>query len=486
MKKTGKRTDPNTPQETGASSLVDSTSQFETRAGCDLESLHDAASATAAIFAESDRAMNVAAAKACSLMLDQATSRYAAVAAAAALPTGYDSTLRSAALAAKAMADNPAIRLAELASKWEMARPALKLAEQASKIALFNPALDPARALREQLDFSPALKLAELMATDYHSSSLAGATVKDMYGSSALKLAELTATALNQSSALKLAALSVSALTDNATLRAAAQAASAINDDWRGLAKAFVKDSFAGSAGLKQAAAAVRSLEDANRWALASEAMKTWSTHKSPLLAYLSSNDSVDFDLLTRTEGMEWAGATAKNASAALVVNPELETEIVGRLESGQTIEQLPAPAKTHLRLYLWYLYQVIQLFVVIVGVWQAIDFLETKLASVDKPAEVKEAIAQLPDHHRELLAGYRVVTAGSVMLRIRCSASSDSLARLQLGDVLEVLEETEAWVKVSVDVAGESREGWVYRRYTAPIQPKKTSKRNSERSANG
>jgi hypothetical protein len=78
MRKTGKRTDPNAPPETRVSSLVEAISKFEIPAGSDSETLRDAAYATAAMLAESDQAMSLATAKACSLMLGHATSRSAA------------------------------------------------------------------------------------------------------------------------------------------------------------------------------------------------------------------------------------------------------------------------------------------------------------------------------------------------------------------------------------------------------------------------
>jgi hypothetical protein len=399
-----------------------------------------------------------------------ALSKAAAVAAATAGSLN-DPKLQAAAAIARSISDNPAIRLAQLTSKWTMDNPALRLADQVSKMMSHSPAFESARLIHQATDISPALKLAKLMATEYHGSSLAKAAIQATHDMPALRLASLADSVLGNRTALKVATLGSSLFADSSILRAAAQTARAINDDWGGLKKAFATDIFNDTVGFQKAAAATRALEQLDKWKLASAAVKAWNDRESPLLTYLSSNDAVDLSVFAHTAQAEQTGTIANEDLTPLLVNPELETEIVSQLKSGCTAQELPASAKSHLMLYLSYLYKLIMFILVLVEIWQAIDFLNAKLAAVEKPADVKEVIAKLPLEQKRLLAGHRVVNAHRVILRARSLSGSDALARLGLGNVLEVLEDSEAWVKVSVDVAGESREGWVYRRYTSPIQ---------------
>ncbi|MNR45849.1 hypothetical protein D3C85_1647430 [compost metagenome] len=102
---------------------------------------------------------------------------------------------------------------------------------------------------------------------------------------------------------------------------------------------------------------------------------------------------------------------------------------------------------------------------------WQAADFVNDKLSGVKKPTEIRQILEQLPHEQLGLLTGYRILIRDGVILRSSASKQSDVLGRPQIGTLVEVLEEGDAWIKVSIELFGEIKEGWIYRSYTAPIQ---------------
>nr|WP_277818065.1 SH3 domain-containing protein [Pseudomonas putida] len=106
-----------------------------------------------------------------------------------------------------------------------------------------------------------------------------------------------------------------------------------------------------------------------------------------------------------------------------------------------------------------------------VIGVWQAYDFVQEKLFGAESSTEITETLAAIPVDKLSLLEGHRVLTGDKVNLRTEPSEQSEIKALPQKGALLEVLEEGEVWIRVSVDVAGETLEGWIARRYTIPIR---------------
>ncbi len=189
---------------------------------------------------------------------------------------------------------------------------------------------------------------------------------------------------------------------------------------------------------------------------------------RTPLFAYLTTEEGRAKTQFIRDVTL---GDTSEFGNhQVLQAEPELETEIVEFLQSEGGL-QLSKPAHLYLFQYLRYLLWVAELYVTVIGVLQANEWLEGKLNAAKDANEVRAIVQELPHDKRELLSGYRVVTRDRLILRHSPKNGTD-LGRIQLGATLEVLEQDGDWIKVSVVILGEEREGWVYRNYTVAITP--------------
>ena len=299
----------------------------------------------------------------------------------------------------------------------------------------------------------------------------AAATLKAMNNNSSLKAAAAAVEAMNNNSGLKATAAAIEAMSNNSGLKAAAAAVEAMNNNSGLKAAAAAIEAMNKSSGLRAAAAAIEAMNKSSGLRAAAAALKAWGDQESPLLAYLATNVSPDISGLVEAAGAAQTRALAFGEAAVIRVMPALEGEIVELLRNGNAVEQLPKPAIAHLLEYVWYLYHAAQFFVLVVAMWQAVDFLKEKLSIVHKPTEIHQVLEQLPQEKLDLLTGYRVLIRNKVVLRSFATTQSEVLARPQIGTLVEVLEEGEAWIKVSVEIFGETMEGWIYRSYTAPIK---------------
>ncbi|WBL58839.1 SH3 domain-containing protein [Stutzerimonas stutzeri] len=190
----------------------------------------------------------------------------------------------------------------------------------------------------------------------------------------------------------------------------------------------------------------------------------------SPLSNFLTSNLTPSLSRFITAEGK--ADATAFATGNALVLNKDaaLENQIVEVLTNSGDVSSLSSGAIQYLQLYVDYLIKIMKAFVLVVAVAQAVEYVEGKLSAVSKTGEVKEALAELPNDHRILLSAYRVLIRDRVILRSAPDKMSDDLGRLQIGALLEILGQSGNWINVSVEISGESRDGWVYGGFTARI----------------
>ncbi|WP_264312446.1 SH3 domain-containing protein [Pseudomonas putida] len=106
-------------------------------------------------------------------------------------------------------------------------------------------------------------------------------------------------------------------------------------------------------------------------------------------------------------------------------------------------------------------------------AVAQAYEYVDSKLQGAASAQQVQDVIKALPSEHRALLASYRVVIREQAVLRAGPESGSAKAGRLRLSDRVEVLEERDGWIKVSVDLDDEEAEGWMSRSRTAPIADK-------------
>lgn len=257
------------------------------------------------------------------------------------------------------------------------------------------------------------------------------------------------------------------------------QAAAHIAKSWEGSpamqAAAQIAKAWEGSPAMQAAAQIAKSWDETSAQRVLSQFMspamrKTLEElQSSPLLHYLTSDRAPDFSEIIKAERRKYVSVKAAGDGRLIKVDSALEGEIVSLLSSGGT-EALPKAALSYLREYFRYLVRTMEFLVLIVAVAQAYEYLEGKLDGVRNPEEVRTVISALPDDQRVLLSSYRVLTRDRVILRSSPDKHSDDLGRLQIGTPVEVLDETDAWVKVAVEVFGEAKEGWVYLGFTAPI----------------
>lgn len=153
---------------------------------------------------------------------------------------------------------------------------------------------------------------------------------------------------------------------------------------------------------------------------------------------------------------------------------PEVvQSEVVDFLSRGGQLKQLSKQAYSHLVTVWTVLKWLASTFVFLVAVAQAYEYLEKKLEGVTSAQQVQDVIKGLPSEHRMLLMSYRVVFREQAVLRVGPGSGAREIGRLRLGDRVEVLEERDGWIKVSVNVEGEETEGWLSRARTAPIADK-------------
>lgn len=177
-----------------------------------------------------------------------------------------------------------------------------------------------------------------------------------------------------------------------------------------------------------------------------------------------------------RLQSLEELLARSKPELSDFVDNelPEVvESEVVDFLSRGGQLKQLSNQAYSHLVTVWTVLKWLANTFVLLVAVAQAYEYLEKKLEGATSAQQVQDVIKGLPSEYRALLTSYRVVIREQAVLRAGPGSGAEEIGRLRLGERVEVLEERDGWIKVSVDMADEETEGWLSRSRTAPIADK-------------
>lgn len=330
-----------------------------------------------------------------------------------------------------------------------------------------NSSLQQARAAVESMNSSSLQQaMAAVKSMNIPSMKLAMATV-DSFNSSSLRQAVAAIESI-KNPPWKQAMAAVNAM-DTASWRATAAALTSLNNSSLRSARAAL-DSL-NLASWRSAFAGLDSLTNRSALRMAAAAVTSWGELNSPLLSYLASDEAPDLALLLRE--------AAFNDPLDLIESGELEefeatavdSHIVERLDRGDAVEQLPAVSRARLIACLVFLIGMASAIVDVIGVWQAYDFVQEKLFGAESSTEITETLAAIPVDKLSLLEGHRVLTGDKVNLRTEPSEQSEIKALPQKGALLEVLEEGEVWIRVSVDVAGETLEGWIARRYTIPIR---------------
>lgn len=341
------------------------------------------------------------------------------------------------------------------------------LQARAAVESLNSSSLRPTLAAVESMNSSSLQQaMAAVKSMNIPSMKLAMATV-DSFNSSSLRQAVAAIESI-KNPPWKQAMAAVDAM-DNASWRATAAALNSLNNSSLRSARAAL-DSL-NLASWRSAFARLDSLTNRSALRMAAAAVTSWGQLNSPLLSYLASDEAPDLALLLRE--------AAFDAPLDLIESGELEEfeatavdgQIVERLDRGDTVEHLPAVSRARLIACIVFLISMASAIVNIIDLWQAYDFVQEKLSGVKSSTEITETLATIPVDKLSLLEGHRVLTGDKVNLRTEPSEQSEIKALPQKGALLEVLEDGEVWIRVSVDVAGESLEGWIARRYTIPIR---------------
>ncbi|MBS7559372.1 SH3 domain-containing protein [Pseudomonas sp. RC4D1] len=194
---------------------------------------------------------------------------------------------------------------------------------------------------------------------------------------------------------------------------------------------------------------------------------------RSPLLEYLVSGRGPDLGELIDGGGVATVSISL-SGDARVVTEAELDLEqqIVGRLESGETVDSFSKAQKFHFHAVINVLKMIVLYLAAMNGVREDLCSIQPKLLPTMTSNQVARAVrAAVCDVPVEFLSGYRSVKGEGVRLRTEPNMKSP-LVNVNLADraLLEVLDSSNRdWLYVSV-VGDEGVEGWISRKYTHPI----------------
>lgn len=146
---------------------------------------------------------------------------------------------------------------------------------------------------------------------------------------------------------------------------------------------------------------------------------------------------------------------------------------IVKSVQVNGGVQNLGAESRARIRDFFFVLLFIIEAINSLVSLYENIEKAKLAFAHVQTPAEVRVVTRKgLAGIDTTILQGIRVITGKDVNLRSDAGRKHDVITTLQIGDVVEVLDASQrAWLKIGITVRGEWIEGWVYRRYAAPIR---------------
>lgn len=191
---------------------------------------------------------------------------------------------------------------------------------------------------------------------------------------------------------------------------------------------------------------------------------------RSPLMEYLVS--ARDADLAPLVDGFGSASVTIKATADARVISPdkiELERQIVGHLQSGESLEKLSPAQWFHLKSVLNLIRLIVFYLAAFDGARQQICTLQPKLLPSMTSNQIARTVRKtLCDVPVDFFNRYRSVKGEGVRLRAEPRMNAPEVqVTLQDRGLLEVLDSSNRdWLLVAV-VAEEGVEGWISRKYT-------------------
>jgi len=128
------------------------------------------------------------------------------------------------------------------------------------------------------------------------------------------------------------------------------------------------------------------------------------------------------------------------------------------------------------LRFLIWLLTGFVKpIFIAAMGgiiAYQYIDYKTSALESAKTHREAKALARCYSDEEKVALSGCRVVLGDGLHIRGTPGIKGSVIASLPVGKIVIVLDSSErSWLLIEADVDGETVEGWISRRYTAPFR---------------
>ena len=149
-------------------------------------------------------------------------------------------------------------------------------------------------------------------------------------------------------------------------------------------------------------------------------------------------------------------------------IDQSIQSEIQRELAGNKDYNGLSNRAKSFLS-STFYIF-LLPIFINIVSSLIIIPYLQTYLQEKETLAEIRSCIRKpILGINKELLKNYRIVIGSDVHLRKGPSMKSEIITKLPRRKLIEVLDKSNrSWLRVEVDIEGETFVGWVSRRYTA------------------
>lgn len=142
----------------------------------------------------------------------------------------------------------------------------------------------------------------------------------------------------------------------------------------------------------------------------------------------------------------------------------DLDAELSKEISSVTDFNDLPDKTKRVLT-YIYHYYLLPILIYIVINAYEAQK--ESALITTSSEAKVFSK-APNTNFDREVLKGFRVVTADSVNFRVAAGMKSEIITVLPIGTLVEVLDKSQrSWLFVEVEIEGRLEQGWVSRRYT-------------------
>ncbi len=146
-----------------------------------------------------------------------------------------------------------------------------------------------------------------------------------------------------------------------------------------------------------------------------------------------------------------------------------IQSEIQKELAGSRDYNRLSERAKLFLSSFFYIYLLPIFLNIVASVIMTYIQIVQTDLQNKETLAEIKSYVRKpILGVNKELLKNYRIVIGSDVHFRKGPSMKSEIITKLPRGKLIEVLDKSNrSWLRVEVDIGGETYVGWVSRCYT-------------------